>query len=218
MLTAAFAQSTPTGTLEGRVSNPATGENLELARITVEGTALETFTDADGQYRLANVPAGPLRIRAFRTGVVAQTLTATVAAGQAATLNFSLEGFGPRSGASAPSAAGGPIKLDAFTVGASKELDGAAIAINTQRFAPNVMSVVSADEYSAMTEGGIGELLKAIPGMAVNIGGGGEPYLLTMNGVPPSAVSVSVNGFSVANATAGTSRQVGIEQIGRAHV
>jgi hypothetical protein len=32
-------------------------------------------------------------------------------------------------------------------------MDGSAIAINTQRFAPNVMSVVSADEYAAMTEG-----------------------------------------------------------------
>ena len=200
-----------TGTLEGRVSNPATGENLELARITVEGMALETFTDAAGQYRLAGVPAGAVRVRAFRTGVVAQTLTAAVAAGQIATLNFSLSGFSARSASAA--SGDGAVKLDAFTVGASKEMDGSAIAINTQRFAPNVMSVVSADEYAAMTEGGIGELLKAVPGMAVNIGGGGEPYLLTMNGVPPSAVSVSVNGFSVANATAGTSRQVGIEQL-----
>ena len=208
---AALAQSPATGILEGRVSHPGTGENLELARITVEGTALEAFTDADGQYRLAGVPAGTVRVRAFRTGVVAQTLTATVAAGQSATLNFALESFGGRPAAT--SAAGGPIKLDQFTVGASKEMDGAAIAINTQRFAPNVMNVVSADEYAAMTEGGIGELLKAVPGMAVNIGGGGEPYLLTMNGVPPSAVPVSVNGFSVANATAGTSRQVGIEQL-----
>ena len=207
-------QAPATGAIEGRVSNPATGENLELARITVEGTALEAFTDADGQYRLAGVPAGAVRVRAFRTGVVAQTLTATVAAGQIATLNFSLEGFSsarPATGSSA--AAGGTVKLDAFTVGASKEMDGSAIAINTQRFAPNVMNVVSADEYAAMTEGGIGELLKAVPGMAVNIGGGGEPYLLQMNGVPPSAVPVSLNGFSVANATAGTSRQVGIEQL-----
>ncbi|MFM8335031.1 MAG: TonB-dependent receptor domain-containing protein, partial [Opitutaceae bacterium] len=131
--------------------------------------------------------------------------------GQSATLNFALESFGGKPAEA--SAGGGPLKLDQFTVGASKEMDGAAIAINTQRFAPNVMNVVSADEYVAMTEGGIGELLKAVPGMAVNIGGGGEPYLLTMNGVPPSAVPVSLNGFAVANATAGTSRQVGIEQL-----
>ena len=31
----AFAQPSATGAIEGRVSNPATGENLELARITV---------------------------------------------------------------------------------------------------------------------------------------------------------------------------------------
>jgi len=203
----AFAQTTPTGLIEGRVSNPATGENLELTRITVEGTSLETLTDTSGQYRLGNVPAGAANVRAFRTGVVTQTLPITVTAGQISRLNFELSGYQTR-----PTSAS-VVKLDAFVVGTSKEMDGSAIAINTQRFAPNVMSVVAADEYSAMTEGGIGELLKAIPGMAVNIGGGGEPYLLTMNGVPPSAVPVSLNGFSVANATAGTSRQVGIEQL-----
>jgi hypothetical protein len=68
---AALAQSPATGIVEGRVSNPATGENIELVRITVEGTKLETFTDADGQYRLAGVPAGTVRVRAFRTGSVA---------------------------------------------------------------------------------------------------------------------------------------------------
>ena len=40
-----------TGIIEGRISNPATGEYLERARITVEGTALETFSDSDGNYR-----------------------------------------------------------------------------------------------------------------------------------------------------------------------
>jgi TonB-dependent receptor len=203
----AQAQVIGTGSIEGRVFNPATGEYLELARITVEGTMLEALTDASGQYRLTNVPAGPARVRAFRTGVVSQTQSITVAAGQTVPLNFDLSGF------QAVPSGDGTVKLDAFVVGASKEMDGSAIAINTQRFAPNVMNVVSADEYVAMTEGGIGELLKAVPGMAVNIGGGGEPYLLSMNGVPPSAVPVSINGFSVANATAGTSRQVGIEQL-----
>ena len=79
-----------TGSIEGRVFNPATGEYLELARITVEGTMLEALTDASGQYRLTNVPAGPARVRAFRTGVVSQTQSITVAAGQTVPLNFDL--------------------------------------------------------------------------------------------------------------------------------
>ena len=51
------AQST-TGTIEGQVSNSARGENVERARVTVEGTLLETFTQDDGSYRLTNVPVG----------------------------------------------------------------------------------------------------------------------------------------------------------------
>ncbi|MDO8542538.1 MAG: carboxypeptidase-like regulatory domain-containing protein, partial [Opitutaceae bacterium] len=51
------AQIPATGTIEGRVVNTRTGEYLELARVTVIGTTLETFTDSSGQYRLSNVPA-----------------------------------------------------------------------------------------------------------------------------------------------------------------
>ena len=67
-----FAQDASLGTIEGRVQNPATGEYVESVRITVEGTALETFTDAAGQFRLTNVPPGNATVRAFHTaGTVA---------------------------------------------------------------------------------------------------------------------------------------------------
>jgi len=36
------------GTIEGRVINATNGEYVERARLTVEGTSLETFTDAGG--------------------------------------------------------------------------------------------------------------------------------------------------------------------------
>ncbi|MSU68631.1 MAG: hypothetical protein EXS40_08670, partial [Opitutaceae bacterium] len=51
------AQAT-TGTIEGRVAHATTGRYLVNVRITVEGTALETFTDELGAYRLDGVPAG----------------------------------------------------------------------------------------------------------------------------------------------------------------
>lgn len=47
------AQNPATGILEGRVFNPGTGEYLEFVRVTMEGTALETFTDQLGEYRFA---------------------------------------------------------------------------------------------------------------------------------------------------------------------
>src|SRR5206468_3276770 len=102
---AGFAQTATSGTIEGRVFNPAVGEYLENARITVEGTALESFTDSGGQYRLTNVPAGAMRVRAFRTGIIAQTQSVTVIAGGTAQLNFEL-GAGQRGRASRPSPPG----------------------------------------------------------------------------------------------------------------
>ena len=49
VLAIARAQST-TGAVEGRVFNPATGEYLENARVTLSPSGREAFTDSLGQY------------------------------------------------------------------------------------------------------------------------------------------------------------------------
>ena len=78
----AVAQSAASGTIEGRVLNARNGEYLENARLTVEGTSLETFTDTDGSYRLSNVPAGTVKVRVFYTGFPVQSADVAVAPGQ----------------------------------------------------------------------------------------------------------------------------------------
>ena len=204
---AALAQSAPTGTIEGRVSNPATSEFLELVRITVEGTALETFTDATGQYRLTHVPAGIAQVKAFRTGTGPLTRAVAVSAETVATQDFALVAFGTASGDP------GTVKLDTFVVRTSREMDGAAIAINTQRFAPNAMNVVAADEFGAVAIGNVGEVLKSVPGITIGLGGLGAAYTIGINGVPPDNVPVTIGGFTLANAASGTGRAVGVNQI-----
>ncbi|MBM3853910.1 MAG: hypothetical protein FJ399_12270, partial [Verrucomicrobia bacterium] len=44
------------GTIEGRIISAATGLALNNARVMVEGTRLEVFTDENGGYRLRNIP------------------------------------------------------------------------------------------------------------------------------------------------------------------
>src|SRR5687767_12295187 len=78
------------GTIEGRISDPSTGKNLERARITVEGTTLETFSDADGYYRLTNVPPGAARVSAFFTGLQRQTNSVNVPADGTTKLDIQL--------------------------------------------------------------------------------------------------------------------------------
>jgi iron complex outermembrane recepter protein len=205
LATALMAQ-TAAGIVEGRVFNPASGEYVENARVTVEGTAVETFTDATGQYRLTNVPPGTARIKAFRTGSAVQVQEVAVAAGAASRLDFNLAGMDFRPG-------GDTVQLEEFVVGASREMDGAAIAINTQRFAPNFMNVVAADEFGAVASGNVGEILQTVPGIAIGLGGLGAPFTVSMNGVPSNNVPLTIGGFSLANAANGTTRTVGLHQI-----
>ena len=194
-----------TGTVEGRIFNPEAGEYLELARITVEGTSLEAFTDATGRYRLTNVPVGTAKVRAFRTGVAEQTLSVQVAAGQDVQQDFNLT-------ARQDNARSGAVKLSQFVVASSKEMDNAALAINTQRFAANQINVVAADEFGGAAESKVGEILKSMPGIAMDLGGGGEPYRVSLDGVPSANVPVTVGGFSLASSLDGTSRAVGLHQ------
>ena len=191
---AALAQGSATGTIEGRVSHPASGEYLETARLTVEGTTLETFTDSDGNYRLTNVPAGTAKLKAFFTGFIPQTTEVGVAAGQIVRHDIPLESF-----QKAPGGVGGVVKLDEFVVSTSREMTGTAYAINEQRFAPNIKNVVSTEEFGNVAEGNVGEFLKFLPGIAINYDSG-FANTLSINGAPSDNVPLTLDGFEIASA------------------
>ena len=188
------AQTTPaTGLIEGRVLNAASGTYLEGARITIEGTALEAFTDPDGRYRLAGVPAGEVRVRVFYTGAAPYAAAVRIAAGQAATHDLSL-GIAPA--AAGAGARGEVVKLDRFTVGESREMEGAAIAINEQRFAASIKNVVSTDEFGAAAEGNVTEFLKYLPGLTVEQGGGDGRWI-SIEGAPTANTPITFGGIGL---------------------
>src|SRR5688500_14823381 len=83
VLSLVSAQTVSTGSIEGRVLDEARGGYLQNARVTVEGTSLETFTDDGGYFVLGGVPAGTARLRVFFTGLPAATVSVAVTAGQA---------------------------------------------------------------------------------------------------------------------------------------
>ena len=200
-----FAQST-LGTIQGRVAHALNGEYLANARVTVEGTSLETFTDADGTYRLTNVPAGAARVTAFYTGLVPQTRTVNVSAGQIATHDVSLNVTETKTD-------GTVVKLDEFRVETSREMDAAALAINEQRFASNIKTVLSTEEFGNVAEGNVAEFLKFMPGVTIDYTGGNARDI-NLAGVPSDYVPVMVDGFSVAAASNGaTNRAVQSDMI-----
>ncbi|MBL9188596.1 MAG: carboxypeptidase-like regulatory domain-containing protein [Opitutaceae bacterium] len=202
-----FAQAPAGGTIEGRVFDSARGEYLERVRVTVEGTQIETFTDESGQYRLTGVPAGTAQVRVFFTGLAPQSTPVNVVAGRVTQHDVTM------SASAAPKpAADGTVKLDKFVVATSKEMDGAAIAINEQRFARTIVNVVAADEFGTVVDGTPGEVLKFLPGITMDYSAG-EARTISMNGVPAANVPISVGGFDLASAAGnGVGRVTNLDQ------
>ncbi|HEV2734917.1 MAG TPA: carboxypeptidase-like regulatory domain-containing protein, partial [Longimicrobiaceae bacterium] len=86
---AAHAQSG--GRITGTVTEGTAARPLAGVTVTVTGTQATAVTAADGRYTLANVPAGTARVRAAVIGYAAQERAVTVAAGQSATADFTLQ-------------------------------------------------------------------------------------------------------------------------------
>ena len=74
----------------GRITDKASGQPIQEARILVIGTSLFTSSGADGRYTLRNVPAGTAEIRVLRVGFQEQKRSVPVVAGQTATLDITM--------------------------------------------------------------------------------------------------------------------------------
>ena len=195
---AAAGTSTPAtqnASVSGRVLNVVTGQYLNNARVAVRGTDLVAFTDQSGTYRLNRVPGGTQQIEVSYTGLDAQRVSVTLTAGQEATQNFDLTSAA-RYGNHA-----GVVQLDSFTVTAARETDGQAIAINEQRYAPNIKNVVAADSLGDVMDGNVGEFLKYIPGVTpeYDYEDGTTVSTISIRGFAPHMVAISNDGAQMAN-------------------
>lgn len=218
----AFAAAAATGGISGRIHNVVTGQYLNNARVTVQGTGQVVFTDPSGSYRVADVPAGPAVLEVFFTGLDPQQVQVTVPAGAVAERDVQLTNVS-RYGAADP----GTVKLDAFTVSSARETNAASIAINEQRFAPNIKNVVAADALGDVMDGNVGEFLKFMPGMTAEYDreSGGSVASVSVRGLPTNLAVVSSDGLQMANTgnPQGASRvfqftQVSINNISRIEV
>ncbi len=191
----AAAAEAPVAAVSGRVQNVATGQFLNNARVAVRGTDLVAFTDQSGTYRLNRVPGPTVVLEASYTGLDPQQVSLQLTPGQEATHHFDLTSvarYGDQKGV---------VTLDSFTVSSSRETDGAAIAINEQRFAPNIKNVVAADSLGDVMDGNIGEFLKFVPGLTpeYDYEDGTTVSTVSIRGFASHMVAVSTDGAQMAN-------------------
>ncbi len=182
------------GTVSGKVTDATTQAPLSGARVSIPGTTLSALTSMEGRYRLINVPAGTQSVRFSQIGYAAQTLTATVTAGQTTSLDA---GLSPT-----------PYRLDEIVTTATGE--------ESRRSIGNAVSTVEVANLVATTPiANMNDLLVAkAPGVVVLPGaltGGGARVRIRGN----SSLSLSnnpiyiVDGIRVAGDVNSTSNGIG---------
>lgn len=169
------------GTLTGRVTDAQTKLALGGARVAIAGTKLSTYADSAGNYSLGGVPGGTQTVEVSYVGYAEERRPASVPAGGTTVLNVA---FGSEI-----------VALDRFVITGSAV--GSARAINQQRAAATLTSIVASDEIGRFADQNVAETMQRIPGLAL-YRDQGEGRFIVVRGIRPDLNSVKLNGVSMA--------------------
>jgi TonB-dependent receptor len=174
------------GTVAGRLTDAATQLSLGGARITVEGTAIETFSATNGNFALTNVPAGEQTLLISYVGYPEVRQTVTVASGETTRANVD---FGSET-----------VQLDALVIEGSAV--GTARAINQQRAAATFTTITASDEIGNFADQNAAESVQRLPGVALYRDQGEGRYVI-VRGLNYTYTNVQLDGSSFAGADLG---------------
>ncbi len=183
------------GVIAGSVSNAATGNLLEGAKVTIKALGISGFADNTGRYVLTGIPAGTHELEVSYIGLDTVQSQVAVAPGARAERNFDLTT--------------GIYKLEAFKV--SGEREGDAAALTAQRNAENVKNVVAMDSFGNLPNMSAGEVVARLPGVAGSPTDEGLNYQFNMRGMAPALNTVTVDGGLLPSL--GTSRAFEMQSI-----
>ena len=173
-----LSASAHAATLSGNVSNVATGNLLEGARITVPALGLTAFTDNTGRYVLPTLPAGTHALVVTYVGLDPIRTSVTVTDAATTTRHFDLSS--------------GVYTLDAFKV--TGEREGGAAAITSQRNADNVKTVVATDSFGNLPNLNAAEVAIRLTGVAGNPDDGGTYTGFTIRGMGAGLNTITLDG------------------------
>lgn len=152
-----YAQGTVKGTIKDANSSPLIG-----ATVVQEGTTNGTVTDIDGNFML-KIPSGEQKVTASYIGYSNQTQTVTIPEGGVVEVNFILV-------------------EDAFAL--DEAIVTGTFSERTQKEAPISMTVLNANQLSQLGFNSQADILRSIPGITAEGGGGEVASNVFVRGMP----------------------------------
>lgn len=175
---AVYAQSTA---VTGLIKDHST--TLPGAIIKVLGTDIQTVSDYKGNFALRNLPAGKYQLEIVYVGYSKRIIDVVLEANQGKSLGT----INLNSGTSTSD----NIIEEVVSIGVIQR--GEMAALNTQKNANNILSVISSDNIGKLPDRNAAEAVQRIPGVSIERDQG-EGRFVAVRGLPSQWSSASVNG------------------------
>lgn len=188
-----FAQQT--GNIQGRLSDQSQVNYFAGAHIQIKELDLNTTSRRDGTFRFINVPQGQYTLLVNYLGAEPVELSIEVKPGQ------TLE--------QAVTLAAKQAELENIIVYGQRA--GQASALNQQRVADSIKSIVSADAIGQFPDQNAAEALQRLPGLSIERDQG-EGRFVGIRGIDPNLNNVTINGLNVPSPESGV-RSVALDVI-----
>ena len=171
-----------TGVIVGRVTDSASAP-VSNAMLRVIDHRYGSESGDDGRYRIVGIVPGSYSVLVRRQGFATDTFAVTVAAGETVQHDVALRSI--------------PVSLAEIVVTASPRLNETQqAALDKQRKADNIVSVMSGDEIRALPNANAAEAAARIPGVSTERDEG-EGKFVQIRGTEPRLSNVTVDGVHI---------------------
>lgn len=186
-----FSQS---GNIQGAIVDQE-GFAVPFANVIIESLNKGAVSDADGKFLIVDVPSGSQTVKVMYLGYSDVEKVVTVEDGETVSVTITLESKA--------------LELQDVIINGYNS--GQAKALNAQKNKQNITNVVSTDQIGKFPDANIGDAVKRIPGITMQVDQG-EARNIIVRGLAPQLNSVTLNGSRIPSAE-GDNRNIQMDLI-----
>lgn len=183
-----------TGNVQGLITDE-NGIYVPGASVVIESLKKGDITDFDGRFTLVSIPVGTYTLKVKYLGYKDITKEIIIKENETTKVTFELKSTS--------------VELDVITI--SYRLSGQSKALNKQKNNLNITNVVSTDQIGKFPDANIGDAVKRIPGITMQVDQG-EARNIIVRGLSPQLNSVTLNGSRIPSAE-GDNRNIQMDLI-----